>query len=523
VTTRRHPLRRAALLFATLLVVAPLQDLDAQARSTRKSTASRRTTPKKPAVRRTSAPVGPKLSFTAPVGEAALASDLANLIGAKTRNGTWGAMVISLTRGDTLFAHNPGQAIVPASTMKLFTSALALETLGPTHQFMTQVLRDGDLSRDGTLRGDLILRGGGDPSLSTRLRTADTQPMQLLARQVAATGIRRVEGDLVADASAFEAKKIPDGWLPRYLESSYAARVSPLSLNENVATVVVSPGGGGLASIVLDPPSTTIPIANSVRVRAGSRGAQVSVRRTSSGALEARGWIGSRSDSRYYGVVVDEPALWTAGALRAALAAQGITITGRVRLAEAGAEAVLVTGLPSPPLGRLAAVMNRESNNHYAELLFRNVAHLAAPDRLGSAEQANAMLRKFLADKVGVNPGDVHAADGSGLSTLDRVTPRSLVQLLSFGHRASWAADYHASLPVAGESETLRYRMRQTPAQGNLHAKTGTTNEVVALSGYVTARSGELLAFAMVYNGVDRWNAREVIDLAGATMAGFAR
>jgi D-alanyl-D-alanine carboxypeptidase/D-alanyl-D-alanine-endopeptidase (penicillin-binding protein 4) len=117
----------------------------------------------------------------------------------------------------------------------------------------------------------------------------------------------------------------------------------------------------------------------------------------------------------------------------------------------------------------------------------------------------------------------VIAADGSGLSILDRVTTRSLIQLLAYSHRAPWAADFHASLPVAGESELLRHRMRYTPAQGNLHAKTGTTNDVVGLAGYVTARNGEVLAFAFLYNGRDRWNAKDAIDVAGATLAGFAR
>ena len=135
----------------------------------------------------------------------------------------------------------------------------------------------------------------------------------------------------------------------------------------------------------------------------------------------------------------------------------------------------------------------------------------------------NAMLRDFMELRVGASPTDVYAADGSGLSTLDRVTARSLVKLLSYAHRAPWSRQFHESLPVAGREETLRLRMRQTPAQGNLHAKTGTTNDVVALSGYVAARTGEVLAFAFLYNGKDRWNARATIDAMGVTLADFAR
>jgi D-alanyl-D-alanine carboxypeptidase/D-alanyl-D-alanine-endopeptidase (penicillin-binding protein 4) len=124
---------------------------------------------------------------------------------------------------------------------------------------------------------------------------------------------------------------------------------------------------------------------------------------------------------------------------------------------------------------------------------------------------------------VGVDSNAVVAADGSGLSTIDRVTPRSLVQLLAFSHRTQWSDAFHASLPVAGETELLARRMRATPAQGNLHAKTGTTNTVISLGGYVTAQDGELLAFAFIYNGWDRYTAKSTIDAMGATLASFVR
>src|SRR4029453_6987220 len=206
-----------------------------------------------------------------------------------------------------------------------------------------------------------------------------------------------------------------------------------------------------------------------------------------------------------------DPAPWVAGMLRSALAAQGVVVTGQIRSGAASPNAVTVASLSSPSLARLAAAMNRESINHFAELLFRDVAHVTSPDHVGSAEVGNSVLKKFMTDKVGATSTDVTAADGSGLSTLDRVTVRSLVQLLSYSHRSTWSADFHASLPVAGESELLRHRMRYTPAQGNLHAKTGTTNDVIGLAGYVTARDGEVLAFAFLYNGRDRWNAKEAI------------
>jgi D-alanyl-D-alanine carboxypeptidase/D-alanyl-D-alanine-endopeptidase (penicillin-binding protein 4) len=348
--------------------------------------------------------------------------------------------------------------------------------------------------------------------------------MRALAKQVAAAGIRRISGDVIGDDRAFEAKPVPDGWRTRYLHASYAARVSALSLNENLVHIVVTPGRSGQAGTVrLEPATTAYTITNTSTTRSKSRGAQVVVTGGEDGVIRVRGWIGVASEPRVYSLVVPEPASFTTGAFTRALRDIGVIVEGKSRVGATPPGAVRVASLPSPPLHELAGIMNRESINHYAELIFRNAARQASPVGIGSATMGNALLRDFMELRVGASPRDVFAADGSGLSTLDRVTARSMVQLLSYAHSAPWSRQFHESLPVAGREETLRLRMRQTPAQGNLHAKTGTTNEVVALSGYVSARTGEVLAFAFLYNGKDRWNARATIDAMGVTLADFAR
>jgi D-alanyl-D-alanine carboxypeptidase/D-alanyl-D-alanine-endopeptidase (penicillin-binding protein 4) len=462
-------------------------------------------------------------SYTAPVSEAELANDVRLMLDSRVRSGTWGAIVVSLSRGDTLYSINADEELQPASNMKLYTTALALDQFGAEHQFGTDVLRAGYVDADGTLHGNLILRGGGDPGLSSRYyQGGASAAMDVLAQLVADAGIKRVTGNIIADASAFQHELVPDGWLDRYLQSSYAARVSGLSLNDNIELVAVAPGTNGHAAVVSLEPASDIPVSSSVRTVAG-KGARIIVLNTSSGAIDVRGWIGSHSDTRRYQLVVEQPAIFTAGAFRHALAARGVTVTGSTTLGTTPAGARTVTSLASPPLDRLVSAMNRESINHYAELLFRDAGRAASSNGVGSAANANALLQRFMTEKVGARPGSVLAADGSGLSVLDRVTPRSLVQLLSYAHEAPWSDAFHASLPVAGESELLRHRMQRTPAAGNLHAKTGTTNNIISLGGYVTARDGELLAFALIYNGTDRWHAREAIDQVGATLAGFTR
>lgn len=466
----------------------------------------------------------PVLRHTTPRGEIALAADLHALLKARTKNGAWGVMVASLSRGDTLFNYHGDAPMLPASTLKLFTTALAFDRLGPSHQLTTEILRDGTVSPDGTLRGSLYLRGGGDPSFSSRYLSGGPETaMRALAKLVADAGIKRVSGDIIGDASAFDAKRIPDGWLSRYLNDSYAARVSPLSLNENLLNVVINPGKSGRAGVVtLQPPTVAYKVVNNTRTVAGRAGRLV-VSRTSDGTVIAKGTIGTRSEPKVYQVVVDDPALFTTGAFRKSLEREGVEVEGALRLGATPEHASRVGAYYSPPLATLAVDMNRESVNHIAELLFRDAARTAAPDGVGSAERANGLLRELLVTKAGVRSDAVSAVDGSGLSSLNRITPRALVQLLGFANRAPWAPEFHASLPVAGKSDMLRRRMTATPAQGNLHAKTGTTNEVIALGGYVTASNGELLAFSFLYNGRERWGARETIDAMGATLAGWSR
>ncbi|GJG87853.1 hypothetical protein tb265_30340 [Gemmatimonadetes bacterium T265] len=475
--------------------------------------------------RRTAARPAPVVrpAYTAPRSAADLNAALANIL-SRREDGRWGAMVVSLSRGDTLFAREPDAPVMPASTMKMFTSVLALDRLGPDWRFRTEVLRTGPLEADGTVRGDLVVRGDGDPSFSRRFwgggeyGTGYDAPARALARRVAQAGVKHVVGGVVGDASAFEARTVPDGWLSRYAGAAYAAPFGALSMNENVVVVDLFPDG----RVQLDPPTSAIRVENAVRVTRGS-GAAVSIYRAADGHIIARGAVGRSVRPFTRLVTVADPTAFTAGAVQRALEAEGVTVDGPLRTGPAPAGAEPVARLESPPLAELVAVMNRESINHFAELIFRNAARGPRRDSLGSAAAGNALLGRFLADSVGARPGAVAVTDGSGLSVLDRVTARAMVQLLGFAHRAPFGPAFHASLPVAGESELMRYRMVGTPAVGNLHAKTGTTDDVIALGGYVTAADGEVLAFSFIFNGRDRWNARATIDAMGATMAGFTR
>jgi D-alanyl-D-alanine carboxypeptidase/D-alanyl-D-alanine-endopeptidase (penicillin-binding protein 4) len=493
---------------------AAVGELGAQTRG--RTSRARRTT--RPA--RATARPAPATSWTSPRGAAELANDLGSMINNRVRGGNFGVMVVSLTRGDTLYAHNAGEMMQPASTMKLFSTAAALDRFGPEHRFSTDVLRDGAIGADGVLAGNIYLRADGDPSMSSRFWKDANYPMNTLARSVAAAGVKRIRGDLVYDATAFDDQLIPEGWKTKYLGAAYAARVSALSLNENVYWVVVKPEGGK-AVVSLDPASTTMPFRSSVRLTGGS-GGRITARQRGD-TIYITGAVGSSGGEKRYSLVMPDPALYTAGALRAALQGAGITVDGAIRAGKTPANAEKVASFLSPPLSEIISEMNRESINVVAELLFRDAARATAPGGQASAEAGLANMRNFLTTKVGARANAISVRDGSGLSTLDSLTPRTMIELLSYAHHGPWSSAFHGSLPVAGESELLRRRMRSTPAQGNLHAKTGTTDTVIGLGGYVTAKDGEIIAFSFIYNGHDRWNAKATMDAMGATLANFVR
>jgi len=492
-------------------------------RALHQKTGSAATLPaRKPAARPpTRRPASPK-SAPAPVylrtdDPNALAQNLSAAVNGRTRSGQWGAIVVSLTKGDTLFAQNADGPMLPASTMKMYTSAIALDRFGPDYVFNTPALRDAQVGADGTLNGSLYLRGVGDPSLSTRFWKGDT-PMDALARHVVQAGIKHIRGDIIGDATLFDQQTIPDGWKRSYLGAAYAARVSALSLNENLVWVAVKANGSN-ADVSLEPATTSIPVKNTVRVVAGS-GGRITAARQPDGSILVRGTVGRSAAPRKYSLVVDDPALFTTGAFHAALEKAGVKVDGVARLGNAPDNAVQVGAVASPPLGQIVGEMNRESINIVAELLFR--AASATPQQVGSAESGLMRLREFFSEKVKSRADLLSVTDGSGLSELDRVTPRSMVELLGYAHASDWSSSFHASLPVEGESGTLR-RRSAAPSRGNLHAKTGTTNRVASLGGFVTARNGEVLAFSFIYNGSDRWNAKSAMDTMGATLAEFSR
>jgi D-alanyl-D-alanine carboxypeptidase/D-alanyl-D-alanine-endopeptidase (penicillin-binding protein 4) len=282
---------RIAILAALTVCAATPTILESQTRTT----AATRRRARRTARNRTPAVPAARYSTTRSPDD--LSTTLANLAG-KIKGGMWGGMVVSLTRGDTLYAYNAGEEMLPASTMKLLTSSIAFETFGPNYQFSTDALRDGAVGPDGTLTGNLYIRGDGDPALSGKfLPGGSSAPMNKLADLVLQKGIKRVTGNIIGDASGFDDQKVPEGWLSRYLQASYAARVSALSLNENLIAVAVTPSSPGQpATVTLEPSTSAIPLVANVRTVAGG-GARLGFRKQGDGTIVANG-SGTSTSSR---------------------------------------------------------------------------------------------------------------------------------------------------------------------------------------------------------------------------------
>lgn len=476
------------------------------------------------------APAGPLDAQTAPRG--ALAPDLGSYFEARTwRRATWGALVVSLSSGDTLFSWNADRRLIPASNAKLFTTAAALHLLGPAYRFLTVLYADGPV-RDGELLGDLVLYGTGDPTFAL-----DTASLAPFADSVVRAGIRRIRGDVVGDASFLGAELTGPGWAPDNVDRAWAAPPSALGAAENRVRVTLLPGprAGALAELEMEPANDYFRLVSRVVTEPRGR-SRVEVRRGRNGAIELTGSVRQGGAGWTTHLVVPEPAQFAAGLLRRLLEARGIEITGGTRSvtdAAPGREQLMLVRLArgepfqdaiavrrSPALDDIVTMINHRSHNLSAELVLRSIGRVAG--NAGTWASGARIVQDFLVRQVGIPDGAVQVTDGSGLSLLDEATPRSLVQLLAYMRQAPEGPDFVRSLPLVGVGMTNR--MTTTAAAGRLRAKTGTLSTVSALSGYVTTAGGEELAFALVVNDSPSINrAREVQDSVGAFLAQWMR
>jgi D-alanyl-D-alanine carboxypeptidase/D-alanyl-D-alanine-endopeptidase (penicillin-binding protein 4) len=428
-----------------------------------------------------------------------------------------GVEVVDLESAHSLYAWNAAHFVVPASNTKLFTTALALTRLGANYRFETRVLAMNPPGADGYLAGDLILKGSGDPSLTGRPipyskdahRGDALRAIEELADQIFARGIRRIDGDIVGDDTAYAWEPYPPGWSADDAIWDYGAPVSALTLNDNMIRVTLTPGekAGDPARIALNPPLEYLWIDNQVRTALET--AIQAYRAPGAAQISLTGTIASPVTET---LAVDDPARFAACALADALTRRGVAIGGRPvarhRAADDDtprpAEPIILASRTSPSLEELLRVTDKVSQNLYAEMALREAGH-------GSRHAGLEEMKAFLAG-AGADPKDYSFEDGSGLSRLTLVTPHAITQLLAWMYRSPNRDVWVSLLPVGAEDGSLRHRFGGLAAAHAIHAKTGSLSHVSALSGYAIVKGRHPLAFSIVVNNYNT-PASEVVQV----------
>lgn len=431
----------------------------------------------------------------------------------------WGIEVTNLETSERLFRHNSEHLFTPASNNKLLTAAAALRRLGPSFRYETGLYRDGPV-RNGVLRGNLIVRGSGDPTLGGYEQRDDpTAVFRQWADSLKAAGISHIDGDILGDDDPFSDVPLGDGWSWNDVPYAYAAEVNGLVFNSNAIDLEVRGRRVGAPGRVTWSPFET----DFVRVRNQSR----TVPRDSASDEEYDRpfsdntfTVRSRlhpNEVQEETLTITEPTKYFTHVLRSVLLREGISVGGRgldvddspIKPHYRADSVQRVATYRSPPLQQIVETMNHESENLYAEQLLRTLAIVGAPDTTsvelteGSADLGALAVRAELSD-VGIDTSQVRMADGSGLSRKNYVSPRAMTRLLT--HMWSDAPSdrsraFYDSLPMGGREGTLEYRYGGgAAATGEVRAKTGTLTGASALSGYVNTTNGTPVAFVIFCN-----------------------
>ena len=421
--------------------------------------------------------------------QAALASSCA-------RKADIGLHVVRLSDGASLASHQADRLFVPASNVKLLTTAAALRILGPDYRFTTRLYATGPVA-GGRLRGNLVLKGFGDPELVS-------ERLWLLVAELRRQGLKVIEGDLVIDESFFDAQLRAPSWGGRASTRAFYALVAPASLNFNSFAVHVEPGPtpGRPARVYLEPQTAYLRLTN--RAFTGPAGGRLKLVVDRRGGLQAdtavvSGSIPYDAERTTFWRSVTKPWRYLATVLAEQLKREGIALKGRIRKGRLPEDALELIKFDSKPLGRIVQDLNKMSNNFMAETILKTMgAHVLGPP--GTFEKGLAVFRSFLND-LGIPPGSYRLGDGSGLSTANRLTPRQLTTVLAAMWRDfRYRPEYLVSLAVMGRDGSVDERLRETQAMQRLRVKTGCLAGVSALSGYAVSADKEELAFSIIIN-----------------------
>ena len=498
-----RPTARIAALLAILLIALVDPSADAQSKKKKKSTtkhkpaatrkaspkASRKASPKKAAAPAPAAPVG-----------ATFEQRLSSLVhGAVARGAESSIQIVELESGRVVAERNPHMAIAPASNMKLFTTAAAIDLLKPTFEVTTSVLARGEIDATGTLNGDVKFVGRGDPTIGGRFHDGNaTAVIQEWASDLKRAGIKTINGNLVFEYGYMDTEYIHPTWPADQLTAWYEAPIAAFALQEGCIAVRVLPSkSGGPCIVQFDPPTSYVSLQNSCRTGSGL---PFITRYQGTNNVIVRGGVPSRSGLTEVFITIENPVHYFAAVTNETLQRAGIRITGRIEL---------VPSDPRPdyrqitkhttPLSILIYVINKKSQNHYAEQVLKMLG--AEQRQQGSWAAGNAVVKEWLTGKIGVPANEFSPADGSGMSRDNRASANAFVTLLRYMWKSPWREEFVTSLPYTGDPDSkFGNRLRRPPYARQVYAKTGYISGVIGLSGYVHAQSGKVYAFSFLFN-----------------------
>lgn len=465
------------------------------------------------------------------------------LFSPELRRGQVGVKIVSMNTGKLVFEQNSEKYFMPASNMKNFTVAAAIEKLTPQFRFVTSVYAPAMPDSSGTVKGSLRIFGRGDVSISTRFAEGNYyKGLDELADKIAAAGVKRVEGDLIADETHFVGNPVPGEWEWDDLQWEYGAEISALPINDNAIDLTVKPGMSGYpCAVTMLPFNPVVRIVNQCLTSAAGTLRTLKIeKKVDRNIIEISGALPVGNAGFRGSVTVSRPAELFVALLKERLAAKGIVVTGRTQAVNVklpGPVApvfVEIAKYESLPLSVIAAQTMKPSQNMYTETLLWTLgeqarAGMAIPgggtpsaSTATSADLGISAVKRFLSE-IGIAPDGIIQHDGSGLSRHNLITPAAVVQLYTYmGRQSRFSQAWRDSLTIGGVDGTLRRRFSGTRASGNVRGKTGTIDQVSALSGYVRTAAGEELAFSIVVNGVNEPGMRtSVIDDIVVYLANF--
>jgi len=438
----------------------------------------------------------------------------------KPKNTYVGISIFSVSRNKSLYESNSNKPFVVASNMKLFTTATALVYLGAGFEYKTEIFYRGDISADGRLDGDIIIKGSGDPNISGRFFDGNVTAVPAYwADKIKKHGIQVVNGDIIADDSIFDREFVHSNWPKDQLSKWYCAPVSGLSFNDNCVDIMVRPNSnsGGLTSVEIEPETSYVKIINRCKTTTlKSKHFYSLYRKPFTNQVNIKGNFWSKAQSGKEYIAINNPPLYMATVFKEILEGKNVRVMGEARVIDKtdfnARHRLNKLAITTSSLRQSITVANKRSQGFYAEQILKTIG--ATINNEGSFSGGLDVVKDFLT-KLGIPEDQYQLDDGSGLSKKNKLRPDTITTLLTYMYNHKNAGIFLKSLPISGTDGTLKKRLKEKPYKSRVRAKTGYVYGTRTLSGYVKTLDEEVIAFSILVNKIkgSTWQAKRLQDV----------